>query len=80
MYGSIPVSVPDTFYVIRKENNVFIFQLFFFLTLVKCVVSQTAMSPSQASVHLSSEFEGEGHASDVLRINRSIKIHVYYNG
>ena len=38
------------------------------------------MSPSQASVHLSSEFEGEGHASDVLRIDRSIKIHFYCNG
>jgi hypothetical protein len=34
---------------------------FRFLTLIKCVVGQTAMSPSQASVHLSSEVEEEEH-------------------
>jgi hypothetical protein len=36
---------------------------------------QTAMSPSQASVHLSSEVEGEEHASNVVSINLPINNH-----
>jgi hypothetical protein len=49
--------------VAKRKQRLYFKPFFFsfFLTLVKCVVSQTAMFPSQASVHLSSEFEGEEH-------------------
>ena len=62
---------PIHFLVAKRKQPDFNFSLqffrlyfeafFFFLILVKCVVSQTAMAPSQASVHLSSEVEGAEH-------------------
>jgi hypothetical protein len=61
----------------RKENSVFIFKPFFFS--FSDVGQKRRWSngdvPCRASVHLSSEFEGEEHPCNVVPINTSIKIH-----
>ena len=49
--------------------------LFFFLALVKCVVSQTAMSPSEASVHLSSGVQGQSTGVILYRESSSKQLY-----